>query len=69
MLNPGYRGVHFFRVAERDVYKRQSSGGETPAPAPTPSGDTYTVQTGDSLSAIGAKLGLDWREIAALRCV
>ena len=43
-----------------------SSGGETPAPDPTPSGDTYTVQTGDSLSAIGAKLGLDWREIAAL---
>ncbi len=43
-----------------------SSGGGTPAPDPTPSGDTYTVQTGDSLSAIGAKLGLDWREIAAL---
>ena len=43
-----------------------SSGGETPVPDPTPSGDTYTVQTGDSLSAIGAKLGLNWREIAAL---
>ena len=47
-------------------YGLGSSGGETPAPDPTPSGDTYTVETGDSLSAIGAKLGLDWREIAAL---
>ncbi len=31
-----------------------------------PSGDTYTVQAGDCLSAIGAKLGLDWRDIAAV---
>ena len=31
-----------------------------------PSGDTYTVQAGDCLSVIGAKLGLDWRDIAAV---
>ncbi len=31
-----------------------------------PSGDTYTVQKGDCLSVIGAKLGLDWRDIAAV---
>jgi LysM repeat protein len=42
-------------------------------PAPTPSpvhaagpGGTYTVQSGDNLSAIGSKLGVDWRAIAQL---
>ena len=35
-------------------------------PVPAPSGDTYTVQAGDCLSVIGAKLGLDWRDIAAV---
>lgn len=40
--------------------------GGQPSPAPAPSGDTYTVQTGDCLSVIGAKLGLDWRDIAAV---
>ena len=40
--------------------------GGQPSPAPTPSGDTYTVQAGDCLSVIGAKLGLDWRDIAAV---
>ena len=40
--------------------------GVQPSPAPAPSGDTYTVQAGDCLSVIGAKLGLDWRDIAAV---
>lgn len=40
--------------------------GGQPSPAPAPSGDTYTVQAGDCLSVIGAKLGLDWRDIAAV---
>lgn len=40
--------------------------GGRPSPAPAPSGDTYTVQAGDCLSVIGAKLGLDWRDIAAV---
>lgn len=49
----------------------QLSGGQPnpapePVPAPQPSESTYTVASGDSLSKIGAKLGLDWREIAAL---
>ena len=35
-------------------------------PAPAPSGDAYTVQAGDCLSAIGQKLGMDWRDIAAI---
>lgn len=40
--------------------------GGQPSPAPAPSGDTYTVQAGDCLSVIGAKLGLDWRDIATV---
>lgn len=36
-----------------------------PPPAPAP-GDTYVVQPGDTLSGIGAELGVDWREIAQL---
>lgn len=40
----------------------------TPAPTPTPvgPGGTYTVVSGDNLSAIGAKLGIDWRAIASV---
>ena len=49
----------------------QLSGGQAnptpkPEPAPQPSGSTYTVVSGDSLSKIGAKLGIDWQEIAVL---
>lgn len=47
----------------------QLSGGQTnpvPKPAPQPAERTYTVVPGDSLSKIGAKLGIDWRDIAAL---
>lgn len=40
-------------------------GGSAPAPTPQPNGQTYTVRSGDSLSAIGSKLGLDWHAIAA----
>lgn len=40
--------------------------GLTLADDPAPSGDTYTVQAGDCLSVIGQRLGLDWRDIAAV---
>lgn len=39
-------------------------GGGTPAPAP--SGDTYTVVRGDTLSGIGNKTGKKWQDIAAV---
>jgi len=35
-------------------------------PAPKPGGGTYTVKSGDSLSVIGQKEDVDWREIAKL---
>ncbi len=39
----------------------------TPTPTPTPSTTTrYTVVKGDCLSKIGAKFGVDWKEIASL---
>jgi lysozyme len=38
--------------------------GAPPPPPPAPPQETYVVQPGDTLSDIGAKLGVDWREIA-----
>jgi len=35
-------------------------------PVPKPSAKTYKVKSGDTLSEIGARLGIDWHEIAKL---
>src|SRR5699024_6455262 len=37
-----------------------------PAPQPATSGETYTVQTGDTLSSIANKNGVDWQTIYEL---
>lgn len=47
-----------------DVQKRLD-GDAKPAPKPEAS-DTYTVRDGDTLSAIGRKLGVDWEALAKL---
>lgn len=39
---------------------------QTPTPAVTGTGETYTVEEGDTLYAVGQKLGKDWKEIATL---
>jgi LysM repeat protein len=39
-------------------------GGSAPAPTPQPNGAVYTVRSGDTLSAIGAKFGVDYHLIA-----
>ena len=39
---------------------------KNPQPAPAPAAKTYTVQSGDSLSAIAAKFGTDYQALAAL---
>lgn len=56
--------------SKQDNYGQPSKfGGFTPppTPAPAPSGNsTYTVVAGDTLSGIGAKLGVDWHQIASL---
>ena len=36
------------------------------APTTNTSTSTYTVQSGDCLSVIGKKLGVNWKEIASL---
>lgn len=61
----------FYGTVEQ--FKAYGAPNNTPAPAPVPApsvpvapGDgTYTVVSGDTLSGIGAKLGQDWRVIAA----
>jgi lysozyme len=38
----------------------------TPAPTPAPSGKTYTVKSGDTLSAIASKFGTTYKELARI---
>lgn len=38
----------------------------TPAPAPQPATNTYTVKSGDTLSAIAARYGTTWQNLAAI---
>lgn len=38
----------------------------SPSPAPQPNGLTYTVKAGDTLSAIGARFGVSYQQIAAI---
>lgn len=63
-------GAVDFNRSKQDNYGQPSKfGGATPppTPAPAPAGNsTYTVVSGDTLSGIGAKLGVDWHQIAAL---
>ena len=54
-------GIVAFLVKECKLEPKKN-----PATVTKPVVDTYTVQSGDNLSAIGKKLGLDWREIAEL---
>ena len=44
---------------------QRSEGGAPPPPVLQAVPESYTVQTGDSLIALGRQFGLDWREIAA----
>ena len=51
----------YYWVVDARAYN--AGGGASPA---GPEYDTYTVKAGDSLAAIGAKTGVDWKTIAAL---
>ena len=42
-----------------------ASSGSSSSGGSTPSTGTYTVKSGDTLSGIGAKLGVDWKQIAS----
>lgn len=50
-------------VARAKQVRAELLGGS--APKPTPSGSTYTVVKGDTLSGIGGKTGVAWKSIAS----
>lgn len=63
---------------DRDAWNRYATGGanavppphaptHAPAPAPAQSGTTYTVQPGDTLSAIAARFGVSVDDISGYR--
>lgn len=62
-----YKGTHPIHVGSigwmrlSDVTK-----GSTAATPSKPSGTTYTVKAGDTLSAIGKRFGVNWKDIASL---
>lgn len=66
--NPG--ASHYAYLSKAGILgylrpKNQSIFGGAPAPAPGPvvAGSSYTVVSGDSLSSIGARVGLSWQAI------
>lgn len=67
----GYNGRLDMNYAYKD-FVLNKNGNTNPAPTPTPApvpaqtsnNNTYTVKSGDCLSTIGSKLGVNWRDIA-----
>lgn len=55
-VHPDAVGVDKVEKKKKPVQKKK--------PAPKPKKVVYTVKPGDTLSAIGAKYGVDWRDIA-----
>lgn len=41
----------------------------TPTPPPPPTGDTYTVQPGDTLSGIASRYGTSWQELQRINAI
>lgn len=61
---PGIGGDTDLNVSMVDLPVLTGGAAPPPPPPPPPAGETYVVQPGDSLSGIGAKLGVDWNVIA-----
>lgn len=61
---PGIGGDTDLNVSLVPLEVLTGAGAPPPPPPPAPPQETYVVQPGDTLSDIGAKLGVDWREIA-----
>lgn len=68
----GYNGRLDMNYAYKDfVVNRNGNTNTTPEPTPTPVptpniGSTYTVKSGDCLSTIGSKIGVNWKDIASV---
>lgn len=61
------KGIVDFLVAELGLYKTDNSAQDTLAPVQDKDQLPYTtVNKGDTLSGIGRKLGVDWKDIAAV---
>lgn len=66
----GYNGRLDMNYAYKDfVLNKNGNTNPMPAPKPAPApsistNSTYTVKSGDCLSAIGSKLGVNWKDIA-----
>lgn len=65
----GYNGNLDMNYAYKD-FVLNKNGNTNPTPAPTPvstssGSSTYTVKSGDCLSTIGSKLGVNWKDIAS----
>ena len=67
----GYNGRLDINYAYKDFVLNKNGNtnqAPTPTPAPVPAqtsnNNTYTVKSGDCLSTIGSKLGVNWRDIA-----
>lgn len=61
---PGIAGNTDLNVSLVDLPTLTGGGAPPPPPPPPPPQETYVVQAGDTLSGIGARLGVDWRAIA-----
>jgi LysM repeat protein len=53
-------------VAQLAEIVKRAGGGNSTGGGGSSSGDTYTVKAGDTLSGIGAKLGIPWQTLADL---
>lgn len=63
-IDPDYRsGDLVMSISAPDDGVGTSSGDGGDGGVGTSSGKTYTVQSGDSLSAIGSKFGVSWQKI------
>lgn len=66
----GYSGNLDMNYAYKDfVLNKNGNTNPTPVPTLTPassSSSTYTVKSGDCLSVIGSKLGVNWQDIASI---
>ncbi|MGC9439249.1 peptidoglycan-binding protein [Streptomyces sp. WG5] len=68
--DPGYKPGHMMDMDDvREDIEATLAGKPKPTnpqkpSAPKPTGSTYTVLAGDSLSRIGKKLGIDWGDLA-----
>ncbi|MGP4021067.1 GH25 family lysozyme [Saccharopolyspora sp. 5N708] len=61
---PGIAGNTDLNVSLVPLEVLTGAGAPPPPPPPPPPAETYVVQPGDTLSEIGQRLGVDWREIA-----